>query len=264
MSSQGRPADGPLRTLAVAACVSLVCAGMVSTTAVLLRPLQEANRDRERQRHITALVSRLPGIETLLRGEEAPEIESQVIELGTGAVVRSIDPASYDARTAALDPQLSIELTAEQDIALIQRRARYATVHLLRHAGALQMVILPVHGSGYDSQLYGFLALEGDGNTVVALSFFEHEETPGLGAEIDNEAWRAAWLGKKVHDAEGRLRIGVAVGRVPADSPDAAFHVDGISGATETGAGVSNLLRFWLGEHGYGPFLASMRRGDGP
>ena len=256
--------DRPGRTLLVAACVALACAAVVSTTSVLLRPLQEANRRAERERHVQALIARLPGIEALLASEVPPEVETRVIELATGSAVRTIDPASYDARAAAVDPQWSIELTREQDIAQIQRRAKYMPVHLLRHDGMLKLIILPVHGSGYDSKLYGFLALEGDANTVVALSFFEHEETPGLGAEIDSEAWRAQWRGKKVRDGEGRLRIGVAPGRVAPTSPDAPFQVDGISGATLTSEGVGSLLRFWLGEDGYGPFLASVREGSAP
>lgn len=263
MRARPEDADRPLRTLCVAAGVALVCATIVSTVSVLLRPRQEANRAAEQRRHVEALVARLPGIEALFSAASPPEVETYVVELATGAAVRGIDPATYDPRAAALDPQWSIELTREQDIAQIQRRANYMPVHLLRHDGALKMVILPVHGSGYDSRLYGFLALEGDGNTVVALSFFEHEETPGLGAEIDSEAWRAQWRGKKVRDDAGRLRIGVASGRVAPGSPDAPFRVDGIAGATLTCEGVDSLLRFWLGDEGYGPFLATMRSGGG-
>ena len=45
--------------------------------------------------------------------------------------------------------------------------------------------------------LYGYLAIEGDFNTVAGLEFYEHKETPGLGAEIDNPKWKALWKGKK-------------------------------------------------------------------
>lgn len=256
--------DSPLRTLLVALSVALVCATLVSTTAVLLRPRQEANRERDRRQHLEALVLRLPGIERLLSTAAPPEIETQIIDLASGHAVRDLDPASFDQRKAALDPQQSIQLTPEQDLANIQRRARYAAVYLLKHSGALQLIILPINGSGYDSRLYGFLALEADANTVVALSFFEHEETPGLGAEIDSEAWRAKWSGRKLRDAEGRLRIGVAPGSVAAGSPEAAFQVDGIAGATVTSEAVGNLVRFWVGEHGFGPFLKLVQEGGGP
>ena len=262
MTADRPVAESPLRTLRIALCVSFVCAAVVSGTSLLLRPRQEANRAAERAQHMAALVAQLPGIEDLITADRPPEIEARVIELASGAPVEGVDPAAFDARTAALDPQTSIELTPEQDVARIQRRARFATVYLLRHEGALRLLILPVYGSGYDSQLHGYLALDADANTVVALSFYEHEETPGLGAEIESEAWRAQWKGRSVRDADGRLRLGVAKGRVAPDSVDAPFLVDGIAGATVTSQGVHNLLRFWLGDAGYGPFLARVQQGE--
>lgn len=252
--------DRPLRVLATALVVALVCAALVSSAAVLLRSRIDANREAERRRHMLALIERLPGVERLFADGALPEVEAHVIELATGHVVESIDAATYDQRKAALDRDLSIELTEAQDIASIQRRAKYATVHVVRQDDRLRLVILPVHGSGYESRLYGFLALEADGNTIAALSFFEHAETPGLGGEVDSPAWRAKWRGKKVRDDTGRLRIGVAEERVAPGSPDAPYQVDAITGATVTSEGVSMLVRFWLGEDGFGPFLEALRR----
>jgi Na+-transporting NADH:ubiquinone oxidoreductase subunit C len=253
------PNDRPAKTLAVALAVALVCAALVSSTAVLLRPLQLANQERDRQQHILAIVARLPGLEKLFGAVALPEVEAQVVELSTGSTVRAIDPAAYDQRKAAKDPQQSIALAPEDDIAGIKRRAKYATVYLVRSEGEIKLVILPVHGSGYASRLYGYLALAGDANTVVALSFFEHAETPGLGAGIDDPAWQQQWQGKTLRDEAGRLRIGVAKGRVDPGSPEAAFQVDGISGATRTSQGVAELVRFWAGDQGFGPYLDRIR-----
>ncbi len=255
------PNDHPVKTLVVAFSVALVCAVVVSTVAVSLRPLQEANSERERERHIMAIVERLPGVEALLGAAAAPEVEARVIELATGAYVRSIDPAEYDQRRAAADPQRSVELPAEQDIARLGRRAKYATVYLVKEAGEVSLIILPVHGSGYASTLYGFLALTGDGNTVAALSFFEHGETPGMGARVDDPDWLGKWPGKRLRDEDGRLRVEVVKGRVDPNAPAAPYQVDGISGATRTSQGVANLLRFWMGDLGFGPFLEKLREG---
>jgi Na+-transporting NADH:ubiquinone oxidoreductase subunit C len=122
---------------------------------------------------------------------------------------------------------------------------------------------LPVYGTGYISTLRGYLALDADLNTIRGLSFYEHAETPGLGSEIENPRWRELWVGKRARDAAGALRLGVARGAVDPDSPDADFLVDGISGATRTGVGVTNLLRFWLGPDGFGPFLERLAREGG-
>lgn len=249
------PNDRPAKTFIVALAVSLVCALVVSVTAVLLKPLQLANREHERQEHILAIVERLPGIEELFDTVEARQVEAHVVELSTGNYVRALDPADYDQRAAAKDPQLSIEIPAEHDIARIKRRARYAPVYLVRKEGQIKLIILPVHGSGYASTLYGFLALSGNASTVVALTFYEHAETPGMGAQIDGEQWRSQWYGKKAYDEQRRVRLGVAPRPVVPASPDFIYQVDGITGATRTGEGISNLLRFWLGAYGFGPYL---------
>lgn len=255
------PGESPPKMLAVALGVALVCAVLVSTTAVVLKPLQEANKEREREARILDIVRGLPGMEERIGEAGGERVEALVVELGTGRVAESLDPTTYDQRAAARDPDQSIALAPEEDPARIGRRANHATVYLIRQDGAIRLVILPVHGSGYASTLYGYLALEGDGNTVVAVSFYEHGETPGLGARIEDPDWRALWAGKRLRDEEGALKIAVARGPVAPASPAAAHQVDGISGATRTGQGVSSLLRFWLGDKGFGPFLERVRTG---
>lgn len=253
------PNDRPAKTFLVALTVSLVCALVVSTTAVLLKPLHLANRERERQEHILAIVERLPGVKELFETVEARQVEAHVVELSTGNYVRALDPEDYNQRAAAKNPQLSIEIPDEHDIAGINRRARYAPVYLVTKDDEIKLIILPVHGSGYVSTLYGFLALAGDASTVVALSFYEHAETPGMGAQVDSEAWRSQWYGKKVYDEQGQVRLSVALRPVDPASPDSAYLVDGITGATRTSEGVGNLLRFWLGEYGFGPYLQKIQ-----
>lgn len=253
------PNESLSKTIFVALTVSLVCSFIVSTAAVLLRPLQDSNRENERQQEILKIVNRLPGIEELFQSIDTGRVEARVVELATGNYVRAIDPADYDQRAAARNPQLSIEIPPGRDIARIKRRARYATVYIMKREEETKLIILPVHGGGYASTLYGFLALEGNANTVVALSFYEHGETPGMGARIDSAEWRGQWQGKKLYDEQGRLRIGVAKGPVDLSSLDFAYQVDGLTGATRTGDGVTNLLRFWLGDYGFGPYLNRFR-----
>jgi Na+-transporting NADH:ubiquinone oxidoreductase subunit C len=61
----------------------------------------------------------------------------------------------------------------------------------------------------------------------------------------------------------GEPGIEVAKGAVDPDSPMARHRVDGLSGATLTSNGVTNLLQFWLGDLGYGPFLERIAREQG-
>ena len=171
-----------------------------------------------------------------------------------------------DERKAANDPKRSTAI--QEDLAGIRRKARFRQIYFTTKDGEIERVILPVYGKGLWSTMYGFLALDRDRTTIKSFAFYEHGETPGLGAEIDDPAWLARWPGTLARDATGALRLEVALGRAPVQGPEAAYQVDGISGATRTSQGVARLLRFWLGPDGYGPTLARLAaarpEGGGP
>jgi Na+-transporting NADH:ubiquinone oxidoreductase subunit C len=250
------PEPGPLRTLLVAFAVCGVCASLVTASVVLLRPLQLENQQRDREQKVRALVAGLPGLGELLEEAEEAELELRVVELASGIYAPSVDP---EALLRARDDELErVPLPPERDLAGIGQRQRYAPVYLVRRGGALHTLVLPVYGKGYLSTIRGYLALAGDGDTVRGITFVEHEETPGLGAEIESPAWRARWSGKRLRDERGDIRIRV-VGEPP---PSADAHrVQGISGATRTSNGVSDLVRFWVGPDGFGPYLEKIRQG---
>lgn len=255
--------DSVKNTLIVAIGLSLVCSVLVASTAVILKPIQELNELRFRQRIIVEVAGLMqPGadIEKLLE-----RIEPRMVELATGEYVESPAPGDFDALAAANDPDLSVAIPPELDLANIRRRAIYAPVQLVREDDEIEQIILPVHGSGLWSTIYGYLALAGDGTTVTGLQFYAHAETPGLGDKIDDPDWRSQWVGKRIHDDEGMPRIEVIRGFVQTggDSPDAQFQIDGLSGATLTGRGVTNLVRYWTGPHGFGPYLEQFRQTEG-
>lgn len=241
-------------TLLVAFLVCLVCAVVVSTAAVALRPLQEQNRKLDRQINILRAADMYePGIDV----EKAfATIERRFVDFDTGELVEM--PDSYDQRSASRDPETSRRL--EDDPASIRRQAKVGEVYLARtEDGALNRIILPVHGYGLWSTMYGFLALQPDAQTVAGLGFYEHGETPGLGGEIDNPRWQENWEGKKLFDNDGDVAIQVIKGSVDAGTADREHKIDGLSGATLTSNGVNNMVRFWVGEQGFGPFLDRMQ-----
>jgi Na+-transporting NADH:ubiquinone oxidoreductase subunit C len=251
------PNDSRIKTLGVALLVALVSAAAVSVTAVLLKPQQLANLERQRQARMEEMIATLPGMTDILREAGADTLESRLVDLSTGSFTTTVDAADYDQRAAAADPASSIALSREADIAGIGRRANLAPVHILKRGENIALIVLPVHGSGYQSTIYVYLALEADLNTVAALTVYEQAETPGLGSQVEDPAWQALWPGKAIADETGAIRI--AVVRNEATGP---YEVDGITGATRTMTGVTNMLRFWLGDHGFGPFLAKLRAGE--
>ena len=124
----------------------------------------------------------------------------------------------------------------------------------------LELVVLPIEGLGLWGTLYGFVALDGDLRTIRGLTFYEHKETPGLGGEVDNAGWKALWIGRLAFDEELKPAIAIVKGRAGSVSDD-PYAVDGLSGATVTSRGVTNLLRFWLGPEAFGPYLTRLREG---
>ena len=104
--------------------------------------------------------------------------------------------------------------------------------------------------------LYGYISLDSDLNTVKGIEYYDHKETPGLGGEVDNPDWKSDWDGKKVYDSSGKVILYVTKG--PSSEE---YEIDGISGATLTSNGVTNMIRYWLGENGYGPVLQKLREG---
>jgi len=258
------PRESDLRAVLVSLIVCLFCSAAISFTVSLVRPYKEANRAREQRARIEQIVRSTPGLAELIDTGGDAQLEVQVVDLETGRFLPDVDPGGFDPVTAARDPEQGIAIPPEADLAGLGRRARWALVYRVQERGRLRLLVLPVEGKGYVSIMRGYLALEPDLRTIRALSFYEHAETPGLGSEIENPAWLAQWPGKQAFDAAGEIRIAVARGRVDPGAPEALHRVDGISGATRTGVGVTQLLHFWLGPQGYGPLLARLAEERAP
>jgi Na+-transporting NADH:ubiquinone oxidoreductase subunit C len=263
-----KPADDPdsiRRVITVALAVCLVCAIFVSGSVVALRPLQQANKQLDTQRNILVAAGLYhDGVDVAALFKE--RIDVRLVDLRAGDFANPgaggiDDVVLYDQRIATKDPALSDAIPPAEDIAGLKRRAHYAKVYLIRDpSGGPPKVVLPISGYGLWSTLYGYLVLEGDLDTVVGITFTDHGETPGLGGEVDNPKWKAQWPGKRVHAQDGSVAIGLQKGDVDdADELQRAHRVDGLAGATLTSNGVNHMLAYWLGEQGFGPFLARLK-----
>lgn len=256
--------ESTARTLTVALLVCLVCSVFVAGAAVALKPIQVDNRLLDKQRSILAIAGLSePGMSSReVKALYDERIIARVVDLDAGTFSDAHDPRTFDPLKAAKDPMLSETLSGAEDIASIKRRERYSTVYMVEKDGQLDTLILPVRGYGLWSTLYGFMAVKGDLNTVVGMGFYQHAETPGLGGEVDNPKWRGLWPGKTLFDEDGNLAVEIVKGGVDPQNPKAEHQVDALAGATLTSNGVSNLLHFWLGENGFGPFIAKLRAGE--
>lgn len=116
--------------------------------------------------------------------------------------------------------------------------------------GKEKLYIVSIRGNGLWDEIWGFIALKEDFNTVSGVSFDHVAETPGLGAEIkDSPMFLAQFKGKKLYDGTNYKSITVVKGK----AKDKNFEVDGISGATITSNGVTEMLK--RGIKYYEPFF---------
>lgn len=256
-ATKSRAKDSVANTLLVAVVLSLAASLLVAGTALFLQPMQARNEELYRQRIVLEVAGLYtPGDDI---ATQFANVDMRIVDLESGRYSTAVDAAGFDAVAAAKDVALGLDIPPQFDLANIHRRARFAPVYLVRDGEAVSQLILPVYGSGLWSTMYGFLAIDPDGTTIRGLRFYEHAETPGLGDRIDAPSWRAIWIGKQLFDDRGEVRIGVIRGAVDEESAAAVYQVDGISGATLTGRGVTNLIRYWTGPHGFGPFLQRLR-----
>lgn len=247
-----------------AAAVCLVCSIFVSGAAVALKPRQEENKVLDRQEKVLSVAGLVrPGEELtpdMVRARFDENIVARVIDLETGEYVDDVDPTEFDMRAAMKDPAQSVEAPANP--AKVMRLPKHALVYHVLNEGKVDQVILPIQGKGLWSTLYGFLALEADGQTIAGIVFYEHGETPGLGGEVENPKWRAGWKGRKVYGEDGTPEIEVIKGSAPPASV-ASYKVDGLSGATITSRGVSHLVQFWMSEEAFKPYILKFREETG-
>ncbi|MBV1877086.1 MAG: Na(+)-translocating NADH-quinone reductase subunit C [Pseudomonadales bacterium] len=260
--------DSIKNVIGMALSVCLVSAIIVAGSAVSLKPMRLANKEQDRNKNILIAAGLFqPGVTKEAQiGELFREFELRLVDLDANRLLTldessalGIDLSKYDQRRASKDPDLSMALATKEDIASIGRRAQYSVAYLLKKDKQIDKIVLPIHGYGLWSVLYGFVALENDFNTVIGITFYEHGETAGLGGEVENPRWKNLWIGKEIFDADGQVALTVVKGAVNPASKTLVHEVDGLSGASLTSRGVQNLIAFWLGEQGFGPLLKNIK-----
>lgn len=263
-----KPKSNNAKTISVALTLCLVCSVLVSAVAVGLKPAQIENARLDRNKNIL-IAADMYNTESDTADDVAErfkDFDVKIIDLNKGNYLDDDelktagipDRNAYDASQATKNQALSEDL-GDNDPAGIGRKPKYAKVYVKEDdAGKPELVVLPIQGYGLWGTIYGFLTLESDMNTIKGISFYEHKETPGLGARIEEPEWRAQWNGIHSYDDNGDVATGVTKAGNPKDN-----WVDGISGATLTSRGVSNMIQFWLGEQGYKPYLDMLRKESG-
>jgi Na+-transporting NADH:ubiquinone oxidoreductase subunit C len=241
--------ESPQKAIVAVLLTALVCSSLVSAAVVILRPIQLNNQLLERSRNIMQLTGLLPPGRVVEDDEMLAlykSLDMRIINIDLASYDNEIDPHSFDNRRARNDSQLSIAIPPAQDQARLGRRSRFAPVYLVWDQERLDRVILPVQGSGMWSMLNGYISLEPDLNTISGMTFYEQNETPGLGDQITHQHWLDQWKGRRIYDHHGNPRFRVSEAVVEPGSATAGFEVDALTGATVTANAVTDLVQYWF------------------
>jgi Na+-transporting NADH:ubiquinone oxidoreductase subunit C len=254
--------ESPLKAILVVLLTALVCSGLVSAAVVMLRPIQLNNQMLEQSRNIMQLTGLLPA-RGQLEDEEMLDLfktlDRRIVNIDAAGFDGEIDPVTFDVSRADNDPERSVGIPPDKDLASLGRRSSFTPVYMVWDGARLDRIILPVRGNGMWSMLRGYIALESDLNTISGMTFYEQNETPGLGDQITHKHWLEQWQGRRIYDEQGEPRFRVNEGAVQPGSATAEFAVDGLTGATVTGDAVTGMVHYWFGPHGYRDFLLALR-----
>ncbi|MFC4701672.1 Na(+)-translocating NADH-quinone reductase subunit C [Glaciecola siphonariae] len=238
------------KTLLVVIAVCLVCSIVVAGSAVGLRSLQETNAALDKKSNIlnaAGLLGNASSKEEIAKIYDK-RVEEKFVDLSNGQYVEKPSP-DFDMYKAAKQPEFSVKVEGS-NVGFLNRSSIASVYHVKDESGKVTRIILPVHGSGLWDLMYGLLAIDDDGQTIRELIYYQHKETPGLGAEIQNPAWQEKWDGKQLFkDGEVAISVDKNVG------DGNQYAVDALSGATLTSNGVENTLQYWAGENGFGTYL---------
>jgi Na+-transporting NADH:ubiquinone oxidoreductase subunit C len=221
-------------TFLFASVMVVLVAVLLSITAIGLGPYQARNARVEKMQNVLASIgvkSNPKDAEYLFRSY----LKEQVVLDSKGRPVTG-DVEAFD-----------IDLKKEGDKARLGQADKQLFPLFVLEKEGQNYYVIPVRGKGLWGPIWGYMALEGDRNTVYGASFDHKSETPGLGAEINTEAFQNQFKGKKILDETGNF-VSVKVVKGGADEVD-VHGVDAISGGTVTSNGVTEMLQRTLASY---------------
>lgn len=208
-------------TLGFVFVVTAILGSILSFTKINVRDLQDYNLKADVKKNILRSLS----------------FEEDVENPWTNDLVETI--FSENVQAFCVD-KLGNKIDCVLEDVDIEKNQSQLPVYIKVVDGDIAGIALPVAGKGLWSTIYGYIALEPDTDTVLGIQFYKHGETPGLGGEVEKSWFINNFKGKKIRDIQEEI-IGIEVvkGKVNLENSKSIHQVDGISGATVTGRGVS-------------------------
>jgi len=211
-----------LYTFIFAIVMVIVVASALAFTATTLKPLQAENVRKEKMQSILSTIG--VNVDRNEAGNLFTDYVKQEVALNSdGTVNTEVDAFGIDLMKETKKP------AEEQAFPLYIAEKEGKTYY-----------VVPLWGAGLWKEIWGYVALEEDKNTIIGASFDHAGETPGLGAEINQSWYEDQYIGKTILDDNGEF-VGVTALKGGANPSD-MHAVDAISGGTITSEGVNKML----------------------
>jgi Na+-transporting NADH:ubiquinone oxidoreductase subunit C len=226
-----------IKSILFAAVLSMVCGSLLTLASTGLKEYQLKNIELDKHKNILKSVGLMDGEDSVSK-ERVEQLYSENIR----QVWISVDGKSVPEQRKG-----------QNDL----------PAYLFSQQGKVQAYIIPVHSRGLWGKISGYLAIKNDGATISGFTVYSHQETPGLGGEIEKKWFQKNFEDKKILDDQGTfVSIAIAKGSVKGRIPESRQKnfVDGISGASMTGKFLSAGLKQTLTE--YEPFSERFRKNE--
>jgi len=218
--------DSNKHTYIFAILMVVSVAFVLSFTSESLKDLQNSNVKKEKMQNILSSV----GINV-----SRDESEDLYMDYISEELSLKLD-GTIDSDIEAFDINLALEVKKDSDT---QRFPLY-----IANVENEKFYVIPLRGAGLWAEIWGYIELREDINTIKGVSFDHKSETAGLGAEITEDWFIDSFTDEKINDSQGNF-VGVYLTKSnndPRNEDKMDNEVDAISGATITGDGVSDMI----------------------
>lgn len=235
--------------------LTIILGLLLSGTSEVLKPIQQKAEALDTKKQILGAVIPAEDIEAMKPDEIDAFYESRISSMVVNIDGEEVTEVGGSAITAE-----SVDVSKNYKKAPEERLYPVFIFHAEGSPEDVASYIFPVYGNGLWDNIWGYLALQTDVNTIEGVTFSHAGETPGLGARITSRDVQSRYEGKQIFDDSGNL---VSVDMQKGEGKDYSgeeHKVDGLSGATITAVGVNNMLKNYL--KSYRSYIDKIKEGN--
>ena len=233
--------------------LTIILGGLLSLASVGLRPAQKKAEEFAKKRQILSAVMDIDQVPDIVAVYN-DRIASFIID-ASGNQVEINGPTGNPLRAEDVDVEKEFKKLAQERLYPV-----YA-YHKEGNPDQIEAYILAVYGKGLWNDIWGYIALNTDMNTVAGIVLDHKGETAGLGARITEKGVLERYKDKKIFGTDGEI-LSVNMLKGENNKPDLLdeHNINGMSGATITGKGVNKMLKEYL--NCYLPFIDKMKSAE--